>query len=667
MADILDFIRAHRGATKDEIREVFKDDGALRDLFADGVIDCDEQGRYYLLSDLHLAKGTYHKRSRGGLVKFSDLPDLYVRDEFCDQDVVVVSLYTGRVKRVLEHGLKNLTGIYRLGRRYGIVHAINPVISQPVRIIKGSANKNDLVVVRLTSYPSRQNNYFQGEIVRVIGAQDEPGADISAVIADSEVPDEFSAEVLEEAGKIPLEVSDISGRVDFRDEMVVTIDGDDARDFDDAISVSKDDLYHLQVHIADVSYYVRKDSALDLAATVRGTSIYLPDRVLPMLPEALSNGICSLRPGQDRLTISCLMDIDEVGNVVESRIVAGVIRSQCRMTYDRVNRFFEGGDDYKPFAKMLLVARELAEILRRKRKKRGAIDFDTPEARVVLDEAGKTKALERVTPGIAEEMIESFMIQANETVAGYMRWLGVPYIYRVHEKPERAKIVELMGMLKGFGYHLEGSWDDLHPRALQAMMAESKGRPEESLVAVLALRCMPRARYDEQCLGHFGLADEEYTHFTSPIRRYPDLLGHRLIRKYVLESDFQDVSDDEKRVRIAASQSSFLEQRAVDVERRVEAMKKAEFMAGHVGEVYTGMVSSVTGYGLYVELDNTVNGLLHISELPDDDYYFDENHKRLLGQYNGLRFNLLEKIKVRVLSADKWSGKVSFAYAGAVE
>lgn len=521
------------------------------------------------------------------------------------------------------------------------------------------------VVVEITDYKAP----VKGNVVKIIGHKNDPGVDIQSVIERYDVDVEFSEEVYKEVDLIPDVVleNELVGRKDLRDWQIVTIDGDDAKDLDDAISIYKDKKghYHLGVHIADVSHYVREGSALDKSAVSRGTSIYLVDRVIPMLPHKLSNGICSLNPNVDRLTVSCLMEIDNHGNVINHEIVPSVIHSKLRMTYNYANKVLNREKfpkEYTNFIDFLDTANELAHILRHKRDLAGAIDFDTKEAKVVLNSKGKVADIVIRERGDAEKLIEEMMLVANETVAEHMRWLELPYIYRIHEKPMVKKLQKLMTTLSPLGYHLKGSLEDIHPKALAALLESSKGQPEHSLVSMMVLRSMSKAKYSEECLGHFGLADEYYSHFTSPIRRYPDLLGHRLIHTFLFDekTDMETIQHFENRVPELAKSSSDAELVAVDMERDVEDMKKAEYMLNHIGEEFDGMISSVTRFGFFVELENTIEGLVHISELKGDYYEFDDFKNRLVGQKTGQIYSLLDPIRVRCIKANKTEGNIDF-------
>lgn len=638
--------------------------------------------RYHLPSELSIFKGKVMMNKKGfAFVTLEDQDDeVYVSKEYLHgayhEDMVMVRIIRervdnnpeGEVVEIISRGMKRVVGLVcRQGKKLFLA-SDDP--KYPARIDLDQkqtlgAMPGHKVVVEIDQYEPK----CKGHVVKIIGHKNDPGVDIQSVIERYDVDVEFSQEVYQEIENMPSVVlpEELVGRKDLRSWQIVTIDGDDAKDLDDAISLSKDEKghYHLGVHIADVSHYVKENTALDRSAVERGTSIYLVDRVIPMLPHKLSNGICSLNPHEDRLTISCLMEIDEEGKVINHEIVPSVIHSSLRMTYHHANAVLKHEKfpkEYRDFVKILDQANELAKLLTKNRYARGAINFDTKEAQVVLNEHGKVKDIVIRERGDAEMLIEAFMLVANETVAEHMHWLDLPYIYRVHEKPLLKKLQKLMTTLGPLGYHLHGSLVDIHPNALAALLAQSENTPEHSLVSTMALRCMQKARYSEECLGHFGLADEYYTHFTSPIRRYPDLLGHRLLHTFLFDqqTDPSTIANYESKIPVLADQSSQREMVAVDLERDVEDMKKAEYMASHIGEAFDGIISSVTRFGFFVELDNTIEGLVHISELKDDYYEFDDFKNRLVGQMSRKTYGLLDSVKIKVLKVNKVEGTIDF-------
>ncbi|MBF0780034.1 MULTISPECIES: ribonuclease R [unclassified Granulicatella] len=528
-----------------------------------------------------------------------------------------------------------------------------------------------ICLVDITRYPTEDNpkNLF-GVIVKEIGYKDEPGVDILTILHKRHIPVEFPEKVLEEANRFSIELSseDIKDRLDLRHEKIVTIDGQDAKDLDDAISVKYLDngLFELGVHIADVSTYVKEDSGLDKEAYLRGTSVYLSDRVVPMLPQRLSNGICSLHPDEDRLTLSCIMQLDASGNVHEYCITPSVIRSCKRMSYERVNEAIVQGnkrarEEYEDVLDMLELMRDIHYALYHKRHRRGAIDFDTNEAKILVDENGKPLDIILRERGLAERMIESFMLCANETIAKHFMEKQYPFIYRVHEQPAEDKMQRFLEFTTTFGIMIKGTSSTINSKTLQKVLEKLENQPYEALVSTMLLRSMKQARYDEQPLGHFGLATTHYTHFTSPIRRYPDLIVHRFIKKYAkcppLTEEFDSLH---AKLEDIAQQSSAMERRSVEAERETEAMKKAEYMLDKLGQKFTGVISSVTRFGMFVELPNTVEGLIHVSKMEDDHYDFIENHLLLVGKRTGKTYQIGQELTVKVSKVDVETYEIDF-------
>lgn len=688
--EILDLLAStsYRPMNLKELQEYFHKENDIQ--FMKALVSLEEEtkimrsstNKYHLPSHLSVFKGQVmmHKKGFAFVRLENEEEDVYVSANHLKgalhNDVVQVRILhesagnnsEGEVVQILQRGLKRVVGLFvKQGEK---AYISSDDAKYPSRILINpqktmGAVAGHKVVVELTDYEP----IIKGDVVKIIGHKNDPGVDIQSVIERYDVDVEFSQEVYQEIENIEdiVDPSELEGRKDLRDWQIVTIDGDDAKDLDDAISITKDELghYHLGVHIADVSHYVREGTALDRSAVARGTSIYLVDRVIPMLPHKLSNGICSLNPRVDRLTVSCLMEIDERGQVISHEIVPSVINSKYRMTYREVNEVLNRGHfskDYAPFIDMLDLANELRAILSKKREAKGAIDFDTKEAKIVLDQQGKVADIAIRERGDAECLIEEMMLVANETVAEHMHWLDLPYIYRIHEKPLLKKLQKLMTTLGPLGYHLHGSLVDIHPNALANLIEEAKGTPEQSLVSTMTLRCMQKAKYSAECLGHFGLADEYYTHFTSPIRRYPDLLGHRLLHTFLFDekTDVKTIENYEARVPVLAESSSNAEMTSVDLERDVEDMKKAEYMMNHIGEEFEGIISSVTRFGFFVELENTVEGLVHISELRGDYFEFDDFKNRLVGTKTGVSYGLLDTVKVKVIGANKVEGTVDF-------
>lgn len=533
-----------------------------------------------------------------------------------------------------------------------------------------------IVIATITHYPEKgYATSLEGIVSKVVGHKNDPGMDILSIVVAHGIPTEFPDEVMEAANQVPDSIAeeDLIGRQDLRDQQIVTIDGADAKDLDDAVTVRKlaNGNYHLGVHIADVSYYVTEGSELDQEAYDRGTSVYLTDRVVPMIPQRLSNGICSLNPQVPRLTMSCDMEINPQGKIVKHQIFPSVIQTAARMTYTAVNQIFEGQDEdilaeYQDLVTMFHEMRELHEILEAMRERRGAISFEDREAKVIVDEEGHPQAIEMRTRGVAERMIESFMLAANETVAQHYSELKDPFIYRIHEQPKEEKMQRFFDFAAALGMIIKGNKNDITPKALQNILEQIKGNPEELVINTMMLRSMQQARYSEDNYGHYGLAAEYYTHFTSPIRRYPDLIVHRLIRSYAEHG--QAVKEKwEQQLPEIADHSSQRERRAVEAEREVNALKKAEYMADHVGEEFDGVISSVAKFGLFVELPNTIEGMIHITQLKGDYYHFLENHLALVGERTGQTFKIGQQVTIRVLKADPETREIDFELVSAEE
>ncbi|MGX7405878.1 ribonuclease R [Aerococcus urinaehominis] len=555
----------------------------------------------------------------------------------------------------------------------GGVKLLNKGLEQVTAMVKDQGLKavdGEIVVVSIDEYPTSDSPFkIAGPIIQKLGHKDEPGVDILAVLNMFDIPHEFPDQVLNEADQVADEISnqDLQGREDFRNQLVITIDGADAKDLDDAISLRKvGQKYELSVHIADVSYYVKEGSQLDAEAYERGTSVYLTDRVVPMLPQRLSNGICSLHPRVDRLTMSCVMLVNQQGQVEDYRIGPSVIESKYRLTYDTVNAILEDEDpvaidENKAVVPMLREMGELHQILAQMRQRRGAIDFDTKEAEIIVDNEGHPLDILVRERGIGERLIESFMLCANETVARHFDQGHLPFMYRVHEQPDAKRMQSFLEFSSTFGLRLTGSSETIKPKQLQQALTKIDGEPYEQMVSTMLLRSMKQARYDTQALGHFGLAAEDYTHFTSPIRRYPDLIVHRLIRRYKEEN-----SQLVKQSRLVADlpdiaeHSSNMERRAVDAERETDSLKKAEYMQDKIGMTFQGIISSVTSFGLFVELANTVEGLVHISTMKGDYFNYIDSQMTLIGERTGLRFSIGDVVTVKVVKADVDSREIDF-------
>lgn len=604
----------------------------------------------------------------------------------------------GRIVKILAREKDSLVGVFTKSRNYGFVVPDDRKFGTDIYISKknmGKARNNSKVLVQITKYPEKGKN-AEGKVIEVLGNINEAGVDMLSLIKEYNLPYEFPEKVVEEAKSIKKEISkkDIPNRLDLREEEIFTIDGEDAKDLDDAVQVKKleNGNYELGVHIADVSYYVTEKSALDKEALLRGTSIYMLDRVIPMLPRELSNGICSLNEGKDRFCLSVIMEIDKEGQVVSSDIQKSIINVTRRMNYSDVaillkyankeeqkeeitditkakekikmlEKELEVVKKYKPFIEHFQRMEELAHILKKRREKQGSLNLDLPETKIVLDEDGFAIDVKKYELSFANEIIEQFMLTANETVAERFYWLEAPFIYRVHEVPDQEKIDELNKFLYNFGYKIKGSKDNIHPKAFAEVLDDIVGKEEERVISTLILRTLKVARYESQNKGHFGIASNYYCHFTSPIRRYPDLFIHRMISYYIEKGyNVEDNWKEEYREKATkfAEQSSEREKIAQKVERDSIDIKKAEYMQDKIGEEYIGIVSSITSFGMFVELENTVEGLIRFDDLGDDYFIYDENKKTLLGERTKVIYKIGDKVKIRVKSANKILRQIDF-------
>ena len=581
----------------------------------------------------------------------------------------------GTVIKILERGTTEVVGTFQREGDYGFVLCDNQKISRDVYISPKNSHgirDGEKVVAQILDYGSEKRKP-EGKITESLGNIHAPGADILAVVKSYGIPSEFPVRVMNQAMRVPDHVleADWDGRDDLTGLMTVTIDGEDAKDLDDAVSLTKEgNLYHLGVHIADVSNYVQGGSAIDREALKRGTSVYLADRVIPMLPERLSNGICSLNQGVERLTLSCLMDIDENGTVVSHKITESVIRVDRRMSYEQVRCILEDGEtetsrEYQEFVPMFFLMKELSGILRGCRHNRGSIDFDFPESKIILNGAGRAIDVKPYETSVATEIIEDFMLLANETVAREYCKGEYPFVYRTHENPDPDKVEELLMLLHNQGIDVRKSGQEITPKEIQEILESIQDLPNETMISRLTLRTMKQAKYTTECSGHFGLAARYYCHFTSPIRRYPDLQIHRIIRDNLRGRLTREGKTEHYReiLEEVARQSSVCERRAQEAERESDKMKKAEYMSYHLGEEFDGIISGVTGYGLYVELGNTVEGLVHITALKDDYYTFDQETHELRGELTKKVYHLGQKIRVRVADADAVKRSVDFTIA----
>lgn len=675
----------YKGKTVDDLKEMFdlsnsKEFTAFMKAVNEGIEECafiEIKDKLYLAEKVGYFKGTVKVNPKGfGFVE-NETGSCYVSDvsKVMHGDVVLAYYIHEeweqpecKIVKVLSHSQTHIVGCVKMkNSRNPKFLPDSSLISQPVRI----KNWNDFklvhdakVLVKLTKY-----DHLEGVIEKVIGYKYDPGVDITSILLEHDVNLQFDENVEKELKKIPDHVTrrDATGRIDLTDKMVVTIDGDDSRDFDDAISIEKIyGGYRLGVHIADVSHYVRENSAIDKEAYERGTSIYVCDRVVPMLPQYLSNGICSLNPNVERCTITCEMDINQKGEVVNYKIFPSLIESKERMTYKNVNKIIHKDEEmcekYAHLLEMVDYMLRLSNIIRKRRESLGCIDFDTKEGKVVLDKKGKAVDVVLRERGESERIIEDFMIQANEVVANHVKWLEVPSMYRIHEQPDPKKMRELVHIAQLSGLKFKGNVLNVKPKQCQELLNEAKKKPDYSVISTSLLRCMAKAKYDSKCLGHFGLALQEYTHFTSPIRRYPDLVVHRMLRKYCFNEmpSTVELKKDEKWVENAADHASTQERKAVECERDVDDMKKAEYMEKNIGKKYVGMISGVTKFGFFVELDNTVEGLIHVSTLNDDHYVYHEETRSLIGMKTQKRYTMGMKVKVRCTGASRFKKQVDF-------
>ena len=581
----------------------------------------------------------------------------------------------GIILKVLEHEKDTLVGTFQNNKSFGFVIPDDKKLCRDIFISKknfGKARDNHKVLVKILKYPEKGKK-AEGKIIEVIGNVNEAGIDMLSLIKDYDLPYKFPKEVVKEAKKYGTSINseDIKNRVDLREKCdIFTIDGDDAKDLDDAVCVQKLDNgnYKLDVHIADVSYYVRENTLLDKEAYIRGTSIYMLDRVIPMLPRELSNGICSLNAGEDRFTLSVSMEINPKGNVISSDVYKGIINVTERMSYKNVQKILDNSDEevtkrYEKYINDFKLMEELALILKNKRLEKGYLNLDIPESKITLDKDGYAIDVCKYETTFANEIIEQFMLTANETIAEKFYWLKAPFIYRVHEEPDLEKVTELNKMLFNFGYKVKVKEDKVYPTEFSKILDEVKGKPEEKIVSNLILRTLKVAEYDAENKGHFGIASKYYCHFTSPIRRYPDLFIHRIISKYLENSYMMADEEKEEYLKIAeddARQSTEREKVATQVERDSIDIKKAEYMEGKIGEEYEGIISGVTQFGVFVELENTVEGLIRFENLGDEYFEYDPDRKILIGERTKVVFKIGDSIKIRVIEANKQEKRISF-------
>lgn len=633
--------------------------------------------------------GKYIGNAKGfGFVEVEGMEeDFFIPEGFslnaCHNDTVEIELLNdgkkrgqrveAKVVKILERSQDVIVGTYEASKTFGFVVTDNKKFASDIFIAKENSKgavSGHKVIVEILDYGDEKHKP-EGKVTQIIGHENDPGVDIMSIALAFGIPTDFPEKVLNQAEGMnkPLTPADMAGRKDLRDTLMVTIDGEDAKDLDDAVSLSMDgEDYILGVHIADVSNYVQENSALDREAVKRGTSVYLADRVIPMLPHTLSNGICSLNEGEDRLAMSCIMKINAKGNVIDHEICESVIKTRHRMSYTQVKKIIEENDPemietFSDVAPMLIKMQELSLILRAKREKRGSIDFDFPETKLVLNEKGEPIEIKPYERNEATKLIESFMLAANETVAEHYFWAETPFLYRIHENPDEEKIKKLRTFIKNFGYSIKTTGEDIHPKEFQKLLSKIEGTKEEPLISRLTLRSMQQAKYSTECEGHFGLACEYYTHFTSPIRRYPDLQIHRIIKDDLRGrlNDARKNHYDEILPGVAQSTSKN-ERRADETERETVKLKKAQYMQAHINEIFEGVISGVTNWGIYVELENTVEGLVHVSTLKGF-YRFDEEHYELVNDDDHITYRLGETVKVMVKDVDLSLRTVDFIIA----
>ena len=695
----------------------------LADLMAEGRIECSKRGKYSK-SEIKKMTGTFtaHPKGFGFVSVEGETEDIFIPESQVNGamhmdtvEVTVSPVTTGRrregtVVKILERGMKQVVCTYEQSKTFGFAVPDNPKFGSDIFIpqerSKGAVSGHK-VVVEVTSY-GKKDRKPEGKVVEILGHINDPGVDILSLVRAYGLPVEFDEKVLKQVENVakPVSEADMEGRMDLRDWQMVTIDGEDAKDLDDAVSVTMDgDNYILGVHIADVSNYVQEHSALDVEALKRGTSVYLVDRVIPMLPHALSNGICSLNQGENRLALSCIMTINPKGEIIDHTIAETVICVDRRMSYTQVKNILEayhaanaqdasvekvdgrqdGADretesvsdvnvrrqqeallgEYEALVPMFVRMEKLAGILRGKRMKRGSIDFDFPETKVILDAQGNPIDIRPYDRNVATKIIEDFMLAANETVASDFYWRELPFVYRTHENPDTEKIQKLSTFINNFGYTLHIGADEVHPKELQKLLQKIDGTKEEALISRLTLRSMKQARYTIDNTGHFGLAADCYCHFTSPIRRYPDLQIHRIIKESLRgRLNEKRIDHYEHILPEVAKHSSEMERRADEAERETVKLKKVQYMEQHIGEAFEGVISGVTEWGFFVELENTVEGLVRVTELTDDFYQYYEDTYELVGEATNRRYKLGQKVQVRVEHCDRIMRTIDFALAG---
>lgn len=653
-------------------------------LEAEGKVHVSSKGKYSK-GEAKRIVGTYTANARGfGFVTVEgEAEDIFISEDdangaFHNDRVEVLIQATpagkrkeGRIIKVLERGTTTLVGYFEKSKNFGFVRPDNLRFSQdvfiPLERSKGAVTGHK-VVVELTKYGDAHHKP-EGKVIEILGHVNDPGVDIMSIVKGYDLPTEFPEKVLNQAERVAKEVSeaDMAGRLDLRDWTMVTIDGEDAKDLDDAISITKEDgQYILGVHIADVTNYVQEKSALDREALKRGTSVYLVDRVIPMLPHTLSNGMCSLNAGEDRLALSCIMTINEKGTVIDHTIAETVVHIDERMSYTSVKKILADEDEqeirrYESLVPMFRLMAELSGILREKRMQRGSIDFDFPETKMILDQDGRPIEIKPYDRNVATKIIEDFMLLANETVAEDYFWQEIPFVYRTHESPDEDKVKKLATFINNFGHSMHISNKEVRPKEIQKLLAKVEGTAEEALISRLALRSMKQAKYTPENTGHFGLAASYYCHFTSPIRRYPDLQIHRIIKENLRGRMNEERREHyDKILTEVAKQSSQRERLAEEAERETLKLKKVEYMAERLGEEFEGVISSITKWGIYVELPNTIEGLIHVTNMYDDHYNYIEDSYEMVGEHTGTSYKLGQTVTVRVIGTSKVERTIDF-------
>ena len=657
----------------------------LRKLEEEAILYCSHKDKYMMISKSHLRKGIMRVNKKGfGFVEVDGMDeDIYVDSDHMNgaihDDVVLVEVTSkknlsrleGRVLKIIERKIKRYIGLIEFDKNgLGHITLDDSKIKLNIEVPKEKALNavtGHKVVVELVKELDH-NGRYEGEVIRIIGHVHDPGVDILSIVYKYNISVDFPEEVKEEVSHMPMSVREVDcpNRRDLREEEIFTIDGDDTRDIDDAISIKRlsNGHYELGVHIADVSYYVKEGSPLDKEAMERGTSVYLVDRVIPMLPHELSNGICSLNPNEDRLTLSCVMEFDEVGKQIKYEIFPSIIRSRIQMTYKKVNQILEKNvipEGYEPYVESLKLMAHLASILRKMKEKRGYIDFGVEEAKILVDDQGVPIDVVLRDRGVGEKLIEDFMIAANECVATHVYFMNLPFIYRVHEYPMEEKIRNFLSFVSSLGYQITGDVHGVKPTTIQKILSQLEDKPEYPILSSFLLRSMQKAVYSPENLGHYGLASDCYTHFTSPIRRYPDTTVHRLLHLYLFEGkiSMELIHKWEEKLVYIAEHSSERERASVDCEREVDDMKMAEYMEKHIGEEYHGMISSVTSFGMFIELPNLIEGLVPIKDMKDF-FHFDEEHMTLTGERSHIRYAIGDKVIVRVVRASKEEKTIDF-------